>query len=156
MRFPSDLLNIHWSWEPNTMCTKFYKFALLQFSNYTGVNFSTTRASLLHFCVYFKEKICIWVFSTLSAAKPNFKNLINHSLIQFSDSEDRIVSVTVVAVSNHTVNKESVIIKFEKFTQEGCGRHWGSTGGQCCNDVLLATGFKTFTYTTVWNYPMWS
>ena len=26
--------------------------------------------------------------------------------------------------------------------QEGCGCHRGSTGGQCCNDVLLATGLK--------------
>ena len=43
---------------------------------------------------------------------------------------------------DQTVNKESVIIKFEKFMQEGCGCRRGSTGGQCCNDVLLATGLK--------------
>ena len=89
----------------------------------------------------------------------DFNNLNNHSLIQFSDSEESIVSATVVAVSNHTnceieesrgedmdydqmVNKGSVIIKFEKFMQEGCGCRRGSTGGQCCNDVLLATGLK--------------
>lgn len=32
--------------------------------------------------------------------------------------------------------------KFEKFMQEGCGCHQGSTGGQCCNNVLRATGLK--------------
>ena len=26
--------------------------------------------------------------------------------------------------------------------QEGCECHRGSTGSQCCNDVLLATGLK--------------
>ena len=59
-------------------------------------------ASLLHFSVYFMDKICISVFSTLSATKPDFKNLNNHSLIQFSDSEESIVLVTIVAVSNHS------------------------------------------------------
>ena len=69
----------------------------------------------------------------LSATKPDFKNFNNHSLIQFSNSEESIVLFTVIARSNHTncgredmdydqtVNKESVIIKFEKFMQEGCG-----------------------------------
>ena len=41
-----------------------------------------------------------------------------------------------------TVNKESAIIKFEKFMQEGCRGRLGSTGGQCCNDVFLATRLK--------------
>ena len=136
------------------MCLRFYKFTLLRFSNYTGVTVSTTMASLLHFSVYFMDKICIWVFSMLSATKPDFKNLNNHSWIQFSNSEESIVLLTVVARSNHTncgredmdydptVNKESVIIKFEKFTQEGCRCRWGSTGGQCCNDLFLATGLE--------------
>ena len=43
---------------------------------------------------------------------------------------------------DQTVKKESVIIKFEKFMQEGCGCRWGWTGGQRCNDVFLATGLE--------------
>jgi len=85
------------------MYVKCYKYTLLRFRNYTGVNFFTTRPSLLHFCVqsFYGQNLHL-SFLNVKCKKAGFNNLNNHSLIQSSDFEESIVLVTVVAVSNHT------------------------------------------------------